>query len=491
MPASLTIATGATKNKVFLQSAKTIVGRGAQSDIQLEDDSVTGANFAIIRTQTGYALKSLSAEGGTAVNGKAVKQALLKTGDVISLGNTKILFSADGAGATGATSKTTAVKPPTGAVRKPTTAVKRPTQAVARPTGQTSKMTPKPATGRTTALNKPATARTTGSLQKPPTGRVKKATGRIEKPATGRGRTRRAPADGKRATHLNKFTKGPRRSSLPAIILVAAVLGVVGGLGWFVGGGGGDENSAAKSAAAAQKLMEEAFTAEQTHGNLDEALRLLDQAIVRAAEAGDLGSQKRAEAEAEKKRVEQKVVLVKKATSEYEEIKRVFEAGLPGDLGKVDEFHTKLDDLRKQYKDLEKILPWYAESAGILEKVAQHKQVLVEMLSTTTWAYVKQEVEKLAGEGKYSEAHKRVQSRMAGFKPTEQQEAQTWLDNRLEQLASEGWERLKKEAKKKGPDGYAEARALIDERLPDYDNTKRKASLEEAIRKLDAKSWDF
>lgn len=93
--ASLIIVTGEKRKKIFFNSVKTIVGRGAQCDVQLDDETVTGASFAIILTKSHYALKRLAPDGGMAVNGMAVRQALLrlKTGDVISVGRTKVLFS--------------------------------------------------------------------------------------------------------------------------------------------------------------------------------------------------------------------------------------------------------------------------------------------------------------------------------------------------------------------------------------------------------------
>ena len=467
MPASLTIATGDNKNKVFIQSAKTIVGRGAQSDVQIEDESINGANFAIIRTQSGYALKSLSADGGTAINGKAVKQALLKP-----------------AGATAP------MKPPTGAVRRPTTAIQRPTQAV-RPTGQTSKMTPKPATARTTALN-----RKTSAIQKPATGRatasLKKPTGRIEKPTTGRARTRRSAADTRRGKHLNKFTKGPRRSALPVIILVAVVLGVVAGLGGFFGGGGDDENNEKKSLDAAQALMAEAFVAESDYGNLDEAARLLDQAIQRAGEAGEAGAQKKAEAETQKKALEGKIVQIQRANAEFEEIKKAYVKGLPPDLTEGEEFHRKLDDLRTKYKAFEKICKWYAESAGMLESVADHNNKLKAAAASLGWKTFKTDpVDALVAAGKYNEAYNRIQSRLEKFTGTDRLDAESYLQNQFQQAAAEGWLKLKTAALKHRPNGFDEAKKLIQDREVDFENTNELPKLTAAILKLDAKDWNL
>lgn len=483
MPASLTIATGASKNKVFLQSAKTIVGRGAQSDVQIEDESVTGAGFAIIRTQTGYALKSLAAEGGTAVNGKAVKQAMLKTGDVISLGNTKILFAADGAGQTaaGPAPTTRAVKPATGAVRKATTAIEKPSS--------TSRMTPKPATGRTSAVSKTSTTRATGAVQKPATGAVRKGTGRIEKPATGRSATRRG---GARSKAIDRVLHGKKRSPLPAVLLLVVAVGVIGGLGWYFSGGGSDENSGKKSVAAAQALIQEAFVAETEKGDLDEAMKLLEEALKHATAAGEDGSGKKAEAEAAIKVLQGKIVTVQRAQTEFEGFKKTFDAGLPKTLDEGRTFHQKLDDLRKQYVEMQKLCKWYAESGTMLEALAEHNLKLEKMLEDRGWKPFKRDtVDPLVKEGKFAEAYAKIQARLSTFIATDQDEVKTYLQNEFESKAAEAWEKLKSEARKFRPDGFDKAKELIAARQPDFDSTKVAAQMVAAIKKLDAKDWNL
>ncbi|MGH7951668.1 MAG: FHA domain-containing protein [Limisphaerales bacterium] len=68
------------------------VGRAAQNDLQLEDDGVWDRHLALeFQKKTGF---NLAAAPNTiaAVNGKSVQNAILRNGDIITIGSAKLQF---------------------------------------------------------------------------------------------------------------------------------------------------------------------------------------------------------------------------------------------------------------------------------------------------------------------------------------------------------------------------------------------------------------
>jgi pSer/pThr/pTyr-binding forkhead associated (FHA) protein len=68
------------------------IGRAPQNDLTLEDDGVWDQHLALEFLETkGFQLSTL-ANAISAVNGKPVEKAMLRNGDVITLGSAKIQF---------------------------------------------------------------------------------------------------------------------------------------------------------------------------------------------------------------------------------------------------------------------------------------------------------------------------------------------------------------------------------------------------------------
>src|SRR5436305_12102260 len=70
----------------------TTIGRSRDCDIFLEDVTVHRKQASIIYTQAGYALRDDHGSGDSLVNGQPVQQKLLRNGDQLLFGNTRLTF---------------------------------------------------------------------------------------------------------------------------------------------------------------------------------------------------------------------------------------------------------------------------------------------------------------------------------------------------------------------------------------------------------------
>lgn len=78
----------------FELQERTAIGRHATNDIQLLDLEISKSHLEIVRTASGFLLRDLSSANGTSVNGQAALHHLLKDGDEIEIGNTRMRFHA-------------------------------------------------------------------------------------------------------------------------------------------------------------------------------------------------------------------------------------------------------------------------------------------------------------------------------------------------------------------------------------------------------------
>lgn len=69
-------------------------GRALSNDIHFDDHSVSSIHCKFAQTGSGsYIIIDLESTNGIAVNNKFVKYSELKNGDLLDLGNTKLLFA--------------------------------------------------------------------------------------------------------------------------------------------------------------------------------------------------------------------------------------------------------------------------------------------------------------------------------------------------------------------------------------------------------------
>jgi pSer/pThr/pTyr-binding forkhead associated (FHA) protein len=95
LPAYLVIEQGPQAGKrVEIWKDCTTIGRSGECDIFLEDITVHRKQARIVLTDAGYALRDDHGSGDSFVNGKPVKEKLLRNGDELLFGNTRLTFYA-------------------------------------------------------------------------------------------------------------------------------------------------------------------------------------------------------------------------------------------------------------------------------------------------------------------------------------------------------------------------------------------------------------
>jgi hypothetical protein len=94
MAARLLIYSGKLRGKTFAlpPEGKVVIGRSKDAAITIPDANMSRAHCAITATSQGYRLEDLGSTNGTSVNGKRVREAVLREGDRIVFGETESEF---------------------------------------------------------------------------------------------------------------------------------------------------------------------------------------------------------------------------------------------------------------------------------------------------------------------------------------------------------------------------------------------------------------
>jgi pSer/pThr/pTyr-binding forkhead associated (FHA) protein len=101
--ASLTIANGELAGRqIELPEGKFVIGRSSSASLTLDESAVSGEHCALIKRGDRYALQDLDSTNGTRLNGAPIREALLKSGDRLAVGDTEMMFE-DGTVAPGQT----------------------------------------------------------------------------------------------------------------------------------------------------------------------------------------------------------------------------------------------------------------------------------------------------------------------------------------------------------------------------------------------------
>lgn len=91
--ASLTIMTeGGPGQRVELQQDAVSIGRAPTNAIALDTSSVSGQHCAILPRAGRWIVQDLNSTNGTRLNGAPVKEARLRHGDRVGVGDTELLF---------------------------------------------------------------------------------------------------------------------------------------------------------------------------------------------------------------------------------------------------------------------------------------------------------------------------------------------------------------------------------------------------------------
>ena len=88
-------------SRFVLDSDVATVGRHPDSDLFLDDVTVSRRHAQIVRTPDGYAVRDAGSLNGTYLNRERIEEAVLRNGDELQIGRFKLVFlSTSGPGAT-------------------------------------------------------------------------------------------------------------------------------------------------------------------------------------------------------------------------------------------------------------------------------------------------------------------------------------------------------------------------------------------------------
>ncbi|HXG28202.1 MAG TPA: FHA domain-containing protein [Nevskiales bacterium] len=104
-------APGAAPREVPLDKERITIGRRDDNDVRLEDGATSGHHATIITVLNDSFLQDLNSTNGTFVNGKRIQKHALRTGDIITIGRTRLEYLGDDAGAEDDFEKTMVLKP--------------------------------------------------------------------------------------------------------------------------------------------------------------------------------------------------------------------------------------------------------------------------------------------------------------------------------------------------------------------------------------------
>lgn len=91
--ARLKMIQGPDAGVVFvLTGERVVMGRGEENDVMISDLKASRRHIELAQTPTGWTLKDLGSANGVVLNGQNTRAALLKSGDVIQLGETLFEF---------------------------------------------------------------------------------------------------------------------------------------------------------------------------------------------------------------------------------------------------------------------------------------------------------------------------------------------------------------------------------------------------------------
>ena len=83
-------------SRFLLDRDATTVGRHPDSDIFLDDVTVSRRHAELVRSEEGMRVKDLGSLNGSYVNGERVEERTLATGDELQIGRFKLLYVGDG-----------------------------------------------------------------------------------------------------------------------------------------------------------------------------------------------------------------------------------------------------------------------------------------------------------------------------------------------------------------------------------------------------------
>jgi pSer/pThr/pTyr-binding forkhead associated (FHA) protein len=115
MPKLIVSVAGEVLSEWPLEEKQTVIGRGPDCEVQLNDPSVSRHHAKVARIYTGFFVEDLQSTNGVTLNGRRVRKHMLQDGDIVQIGTHELRFVAEEAeqGALADTDKTVvlAVRP--------------------------------------------------------------------------------------------------------------------------------------------------------------------------------------------------------------------------------------------------------------------------------------------------------------------------------------------------------------------------------------------
>jgi pSer/pThr/pTyr-binding forkhead associated (FHA) protein len=93
--AKLIIKEGDYTHEHALDEVETLIGRSQKCIVRLTEAAASRNHCTILKTPEGWLLMDLQSSNGTILNGIRITESLLKTGDVIRIGNAEMTFKDD------------------------------------------------------------------------------------------------------------------------------------------------------------------------------------------------------------------------------------------------------------------------------------------------------------------------------------------------------------------------------------------------------------
>lgn len=88
----LITANGEAARRFYLDERDHIIGRSAEVDISLLDESISRQHALLVFRREDFILKDLDSKNGTFLNGTSVHECPLRPGDVIQIGKHSLRF---------------------------------------------------------------------------------------------------------------------------------------------------------------------------------------------------------------------------------------------------------------------------------------------------------------------------------------------------------------------------------------------------------------
>ncbi|MBS0493538.1 MAG: FHA domain-containing protein [Proteobacteria bacterium] len=95
MPKMVVAIDGVVIKEVALAQERTTVGRRPYNDVVIDNLAVSGEHAVFVRSGDDVLVHDLGSTNGTYVNGKPIKQQVLRNGDIVEMGKYKIRFLLD------------------------------------------------------------------------------------------------------------------------------------------------------------------------------------------------------------------------------------------------------------------------------------------------------------------------------------------------------------------------------------------------------------